>query len=158
MRTIVLGLGNPVWGDDSAGPQVARALHDRLSQPETTVAEASIAGLDILELLADYDKAIIIDAVESENGDPGTIYRLKLEDITTNPTQNPHGLDFIAAIELGRKLGLPLPASITIFAIKAGQTALPQKECTPAVRAAIPLCADIIIRELQATAGERLIK
>ena len=143
-----------VWGDDSAGPRVARALRDRLLQPEVTVVEASIAGLDILELLADYDKAIIIDAIETKNGTPGTIYRLEMDDIAANYTACPHGVDFITALELGRKLGLSLPASVTIFAIEAGQTAFPQEECTPPVRTAIPLCTDMIIRELQTKTGQ----
>ena len=154
MSTIILGLGNPIWSDDSAGSRVARALRDRLPQPEVTVAEASIAGLDILELLADYDKAIIIDAIETKNGAPGTIYRLEMDDIAANYTACPHEVDFIAALELGRKLGLSLPASVTIFAIEAGQTAFPQEECTPPVRAAIPLCTDMIIRELQTKTGQ----
>lgn len=153
MSTIVLGLGNPVWGDDSAGPRVAGFLRNRLPQPEVTIAEASVAGLDVLELLADYDKAIIIDAVQSENGQPGTIYRLKPDDLTANRTAYPHEMDFIAAMELGRKIGLSLPESVTIFAIEAGQTAFSQEGCTPLVRAAIPLCADMIIRELQTISG-----
>jgi hydrogenase maturation protease len=151
VSTIVLGLGNPTWGDDSAGPRVARALGEKLSHPEVTVAEASIAGLDILELLADYDKAIIVDAIETRNGTPGTIYRLETHDIAVGVGAFPHGVDFIAALELGRRLGLSLPASVTVFAIEAGQTAFPQEECTPPVREAVPRCADMIIRELQTT-------
>lgn len=157
MSTIVLGLGNPLWGDDSAGPRVIRTLRNRLPQTEVTLAEASIAGLDILELLADYDKAIIIDAIETGNGTPGTIYRLELDDIAINDAASPHDIDFIAALELGRKLGLSLPASVTIFAIEAGQTAFPQEECTTQVRAAIPLCADMIIGELQTKPDKRLL-
>jgi hydrogenase maturation protease len=152
VKTIVLGLGNPIWGDDSAGYRIARAVSDGLIHQEVTVQEASIAGLDILELLADYNKAIIIDAIQSNNGQPGTIYRLELDDIASNHVTSPHSIDFITALKLGRKLGLPLPESVTIFAIEVGQTTFPRGECTPAVRAAIPICADIIIRELRTKA------
>ena len=149
MSTIVLGLGNPYQGDDSAGPRVARTLRDLLPSTSVIVEEASIGGLDILEVLSGYDKAIIIDAIDTEKGTPGTIYRLEMDDIAINYNVSSHEMDFITAIELGRKIGLSLPLSITIFAIETGQTAYPQKECTPPISAAIPLCADMIIRELQ---------
>jgi hydrogenase maturation protease len=149
LSTIVLGLGNPFWSDDSAGFRVASVLREAVLQPEVTVSDASISGLDILEILVDYDKAIIIDAIETQNGTPGTIYRLEMNDITVNYTTSPHGIDFIAALELGRKLGLPLPTSIIIFAIEADQTTFPQEKCTPLVDRAIPICVDMILHELQ---------
>jgi hydrogenase maturation protease len=153
VNTIVLGLGNPFWGDDSAGIRVVRTLHDRLPHLEVTMAEASIAGIDILDLLAGYDKAIIVDAIETKDGTPGTIYRLEMKDVVANYNVCPHEMNFIASIELGRKIGLLLPTSITIFAIEVVQTALPLEECTLPVRASIPLCTDMIECELQTNPG-----
>jgi hydrogenase maturation protease len=154
VKIIILGLGNPLWGDDSAGSRVVHVLRDRIPQMEITLAEASIAGLDILEILADYDKAIIIDAIKTKDGIPGTIYRFEIEDITTSYDACPHDLDFIAALELGKQLGLFLPESITIFAIEAEQTTFSQEGCTPKVNVAIPICADMIMHDLQIKAGQ----
>ena len=76
-RTLVLGLGNPILSDDGIGCHVALALKEKLKEPEVDVLEASIAGLDFLDLLAHYDRAIIIDAIQTREGTPGQIYRFE---------------------------------------------------------------------------------
>ena len=55
MRTLILGLGNPILSDEGVGLRVARALEGRLRQPEIIVLETSMASLDFLNLLAGYD-------------------------------------------------------------------------------------------------------
>jgi hydrogenase maturation protease len=115
--------------------------------------EACVSGLDIIDVLAGYDKAIIVDAIETKDGTPGTIYRLEMKDVIANYNVCPHEMDFVASIELGRKIGLLLPTSVTIFAIEVGQTALPLKECTLPVSASIPLCTQMIECELQTNPG-----
>lgn len=70
-KIIVVGLGNPILSDDSVGIRVARVLNERITQPGINVVEASIAGLDFLDFLTGYDKAIIVDAVNTEGGRQG---------------------------------------------------------------------------------------
>ena len=119
MKTIILGLGNPVRADDSVGLCVAHALAKRLSSPEVTVMEASVSGLDILDLLVGYERAIIIDAIQTKGGQPGQIYRLEPGTFaSTRHSANPHSVDFATALELGERLGLALPQRITILAIE----------------------------------------
>ncbi len=74
MKTVVLGLGNPILTDDGVGLRVARELEGRLDQQEATVMETSLAGLNMLDLLAGYDRAIIIDAIQTIGGKAGQIY------------------------------------------------------------------------------------
>ena len=71
MKTLVLGLGNPILSDDGVGLRVARELENRLDQQEVTVVETSMAGLDLLDLLAGYDRAIIVDAIQTVGGKVG---------------------------------------------------------------------------------------
>lgn len=147
VRTLVLGLGNPILADDSAGIRIVQALQDRLSDPQVTIMEASIAGLDFLEILAGYDKAIIIDAIQT-GGRGGQIYRLDPGALkTTQHAGTPHDVNFITALELGKQLGLSLP-EIVIFAIEVEDVTSFSEECTPAVAAAIPVCADMVLKEL----------
>ncbi len=149
MKTIILGLGNPILRDDSVGLRVARVLQEKLIQPGITVMEASVAGLDILDLLAGHEQAIIIDAIQTEGGKAGRVYRLEPEALNaTCHAATPHDVNFATALELGNKLGLALPQKIAIFAIEVGDVSSFSEECTPEVEAAIPLCADMIIREL----------
>ncbi len=149
-KTLILGLGNPILSDDGVGCRVAAALRDRLKEPEVDVLEASIAGLDFLDLLADYDKVIIIDAIQTGEGEAGQIYRLDLGAFnTTRHAASPHDVNFATALELGSQLGLALPSRIDIFAIEVVDTSRFSEECTPQVKEAVPLCVEMIVRELK---------
>jgi len=149
MKTLILGMGNPILSDDGVGIWVARVLEDRLNQPEITVMETSVAGLSLLDLLAGYDRAIIIDAIQTAGGKAGQIYRLERSAFdATRHAATPHDVNFATALELGNRLNLALPWQIDIFAIEVVNTSTFSEECTPKVREAIPVCAEMIIQEL----------
>jgi len=150
MKTLVLGLGNPILSDDGVGLQVARELKTNLDQQEVTVEETSMAGLSLLDLLADYDRAIIVDAIQTVGGKPGQIYRLNSEALdVTRHAASLHDVNFATALELGNRLGLTLPKQIDMFAIEVADASTFGEECTPDVRQAIPVCVEMIIQELK---------
>ncbi len=150
INTLILGLGNPILSDDGVGCHVAMALKERLREPEVDVLEASIAGLDFLNMLTGYDRVIIIDAIQTGEGTPGQIYRLDLEAFNaTRHVTSPHDVNFATALELGKRLGLNLPRKIDILAIEVADTSRFSEECTPEVAAAIPDCVEMIIHELK---------
>lgn len=149
MKTIVVGLGNPILSDDSVGIRVAEELKGRLNQKEITVEETSMAGLDLLDLLVNFDRAIIIDAIQTAEGKAGQIYQL--EPTAFNATRHattPHDVNFATALEFGKKLGLALPQQITIFAIEVEDVTTFSEECTPEVERAIPLVVNMVTSEL----------
>jgi len=148
-NTLILGLGNPILSDDGVGCLVAATLKERLGGREIDVLEAGIAGLDCLDLLAGYDRAIIIDAIQTVDGTPGRIYRLGPEALaSTRHSGNPHDVNLATALELGARLGLPLPGQITIFAIEARDVTSFGETCTPEVAGAVPACVDMVLKEL----------
>lgn len=150
LKTLVLGLGNPILSDDGAGCRVAMALKDRLHAPGIDIKEASIAGLDLLDLVAGYDRTIIIDAIQTGKGVPGQIYRLGPETLAgTRHSGNPHDVNLATALELGRKLKLKLPSQITIFAIEVEDVTSFSEACTPGVEKAISECVEMVVRELK---------
>lgn len=150
MKTLVLGLGNPILTDDGVGHLVAKEIRDRVDRREVTVTETSQAGLNLLDLLAGYDRTIIIDAIQTKGGKAGQIYRLESGALNaTRHAASTHDINLATALELGVKLGMALPRQIDIFAIEVADTSTFSEECTPEVREAIPVCAEMIIRELE---------
>jgi hydrogenase maturation protease len=149
MKTLVLGLGNSVRADDGVGLYVARTLQNMLDSPDIIVSETPGAGLDIIELLSGYERAILIDAIQTDRGQVGQVRRLDVSAFeTTRHALNPHSADLATSLETGRRLGLPLPSKITIFAIEIADADSFSEECTPAVSMAIPVCVNMIIKEL----------
>jgi hydrogenase maturation protease len=143
-------MGNPLLCDDGVGLRVAAELKDRVEQPEITVMETGVAGLSLLDLLVGYERAIIIDAIQTVGGKAGQIYRLDTQAFDTAlHTASAHGIDFTTALEFGKKLGLPLPQQIIIFAIEASDVSTFNEECTPEVQKAIPTCVEMVLQELK---------
>ena len=80
MKTLVIGLGNPLVTDDSVGLRVAAELKTRLAgRPDVEVDEDYWGGLRLMERLVGCDRAIVIDAIHT-GAPPGTIHRLTPDD------------------------------------------------------------------------------
>lgn len=155
MKTLVIGLGNPILSDDGVGVKVAYAVRDALASPGqngVTVTEASVGGLRLMEMMVDYDRVILVDAIQTPDGQPGTVWRLTLDDIASAvPTQHSasaHDMNLPTALELGRQLGLDLPRRIEIFAIEAVDVVTFGETCTPDVAAAIPVVTELVLQTL----------
>ncbi len=140
MRTIVVGLGNPILSDDGVGIKVAGLVKERLaSSAGIDVVEAYSGGLRLMEAIAGYDRAIIVDAVKTGRHPPGTIRHLSPDSPTrTRNMLCTHDGDLATALALGRDLGLKLPDSVEIIGIEADEVERFSEELTGPVAAALP--------------------
>jgi hydrogenase maturation protease len=149
MKTLVLGLGNPILSDDGVGIRVAREVGEKLNDPQVTVAETSEAGLRLLDSIVGYDKVIIIDAVQTEKGQAGQIYRMEPQDFSSAKyLSSPHQINLLTALELGKMLDLAMPQKITIFAVEAKDVTNFSENCTPEVEQAIPEVVKMVLEDL----------
>ncbi len=149
MKTLVLGLGNPILSDDSVGFRVIQGLKAKFSRPGLTLMESSASGLGLLDLITGYEKVIILDAIKTESGRAGKIYRLNAENLSdTRHLTSPHDINLATALELGKKLGIALPHQIIIFAIEVVDVTTFSEKCTPEVVKAIPLAVSMVAKEL----------
>jgi hydrogenase maturation protease len=165
MKTLVIGLGNPILTDDGVGVKVAYAVRNSLAldgRDDVTVTEASVGGLHLMEAMVGYDRVILIDAIQTSGAKLGTIRRLTLDDIASAiPTQHSasaHDMNLPTALEMGRRLDLALPEIIEIFAIEAEDVVTFGETCTPAVEAAIPVVAEMVLRTLTPSSETPTIK
>ena len=149
MKTLVLGMGNPILSDDGVGIRVAQEVAKQLNDPQVTIAETSEAGLRLLDSIVGYDKVIIIDAVQTEKGQAGQIYRMEPQDFSaTKHPSSPHQINLATALELGKMLNLAMPQKITIFAVEVKDVTSFSEKCTPEVEQAIPEVVKMVLEEL----------
>jgi len=138
-RAVVVGLGNPLLTDDAVGLRAAELLAARLAGTAVDVLQSSWGGMRFIDLLAGYDRAVIVDAIEWRRGPPGTIYRLTVDEaIPTTRAVSYHDLSLGSALALGRVLDIPLPTETVFFAVEAAETSVFAEQLTPAVEAALP--------------------
>ena len=116
-KTLILGLGNELLGDDAAGVIAARQLRKRLGE-KVKVIETSLAGLALLEILIGYDQVIIIDAIQTNKYPPGTIYELNDSDLDSVIAPSPHYAGIPEMLALAQQLQLEFPKKIKIFALE----------------------------------------
>jgi len=147
-RTVVLGLGNPVLRDDGVGLAVVSALRQLLEVapiPGVDVLASTRAGFELIELLRDYRRAILVDCLTLPDPQPGRVRRLSLDDVSgSSRLVNAHEVSIGVAFQLAERMGIRMPMEVEILAIEAGDTCTIAEGLTPAVEAAVgPLCREI---------------
>jgi len=146
MKTLILGVGNSILTDDGVGIEIAHKLKEE--NPELEVIETSEAGIALLELIAGYDRLIIIDSIRTEKGKPGELYKLGLEALKpAAKLSSSHGIDIATAYEIGQRLGYRMPEHVSIYAVEIRDNTTFGGECTGEVEARIPSIAEQIIEE-----------
>lgn len=117
--TIVLALGNPLRGDDGAGPAVLERLAASGLPADVELIDGGLAGLDTALHLQHRRRAIILDAADF-GARPGTWRRLRLDDVKwTSPEEFPglHAAGLRQALLLGEALGI-LPPEVVLYLIQ----------------------------------------
>ena len=155
MKTLVLGLGNPVVQDDAVGLHLARDLRalQREQGGVEWLPDCSMGGLDLLERLVGYDRVIVLDAIRTRGGRPGDWYRFTAAGLReTRHLSSVHDANFATTLELGRRLGLVLPPDeeIHVFAVEIAVNDAFGEELSETVRARYPALVDEIGAEVAA--------
>jgi hydrogenase maturation protease len=157
MKTIIIGLGNPILTDDGVGVKVAQLLEETIdldAHPDLTITEASVGGLRLMESLLGYDRVVLIDAyyLNQETTKPGKIHHLSLDDLrSVSPTQHStsaHDTSLVTALDAADKMGYKVPQDFIIYAVEVENILEFSETPTPAVAKAIPIVTSEIISEL----------
>jgi len=150
LRTVIIGIGSLLRGDDAIGIRVAEAIEREALPPDVKVVTTTAAGLALLDLLTGYERALIIDAIQTRQGKPGDVYRLGLDDLPA-PLHSftVHDVSLRSALDIGRKMGLPLPGETVIFAVEVADVTPLRESCTPQVEGAISNAVSLLLNELR---------
>jgi len=156
MKTIVVGLGNPLLGDDGVGWRVAEEVKQQLGNNSAVTVECySLSGLSLMEQLIGFDRVILIDSLNTGRYDQGDVVTFtldSLEDLTYGHSASAHDASLKTALVVGRSMGERLPADrdIHVVAIEAQHVYDFKEELTPAIAASVPVAVDKV-RELLKT-------
>jgi len=151
VKTLVLGIGNPILGDDGVGFHIAQELAKEIKDENIDVEETSVGGLNLLELIVGYDKVIIIDAIMTDSGEVGKVYQLRLEDIgeTAQSMISAHHLNLLTMIKLGRELfPKEMPEEVAVLVVGIQEVAKVTEEMTGKVKKAIPRAVNLVLEEM----------
>jgi len=151
MKTVVLGVGNPILKDDGAGIHVIRQLKKYVKDPDVTLDEAMTGGMNLLDMILGYEKAILIDTVKMKGAKTGEVRRFSLRDFPSVHSSNPHDVDLLEAIKLAEKLGENrIPKEIVIVGISVNETQhMFGEQLSERMAKAVPKAVETVISELK---------
>jgi hydrogenase maturation protease len=142
MKTIVIGLGNPILGDDGVGWKVAEEIKKHIGDcPDVKVDCISLGGISLMEHLIGYDRAVLVDAFKSEETS-GSVLVMDLKDMPNYSalhTTSTHDASLQNALEMGKGLGAKLPSRVMIVGITTEKIFDFSEELTSEVSKAVPI-------------------
>ena len=144
---LVMGIGNILLSDEGVGIRIIEALQKKEYPDYVEVIDGGTGTLDLLEIISNRERVIIIDAVTG-GSKPGTVYRFTPDDIRIKKLApvSTHQFGFMEIIDMAKLMG-DLPADIVIIGIEP-EILNWGMDLSPEVLAVIPKVLKLIENEL----------
>ena len=145
-RTVVIGIGNRLRGDDAAGVAVAELLRSRVPDG-VEVVSCDEEPSRLMEAWGDAETVVLVDTVAS-GAPPGTLHRFEAGDAPVPARafrSSTHAIGVAETIELARALGR-LPVSTILYGVEGARYDSGSGLSEP-VQAAISPLAEAVARE-----------
>ena len=146
---LLLGIGSPIVCDDGLGFRVVEEVR-AMGLPDLDVDRQSVSGLDLIEIMMDYKRVVVVDAIVTGRYPAGTVMVLEPEDFKSAlHGTNPHEVNIHMAIELGRRLSPErMPRDIRFVAMEVKDVWTVSDALTEDVERAVPLAVRTVLELL----------
>jgi hydrogenase maturation protease len=144
---LILGIGNILLRDEGIGPKVIYALEKTPLPKGVELVDGGTAGADLIDILADRQKVIIVDAVDAPV-EPATILKLSRKDLIT-PQQglSVHEIGLTETLIMTRQLNCE-PKEVVIFGVKPVSIEY-GTELSPKVKSLVPRLVELCLDQAQ---------
>ena len=145
---VVIGLGNPLMGDDGVGLAVLERLRDGWDLPDVELVDGGTWGLSLVPVIEDAERLLLIDAIAAHH-EPGTIIELSRArlPIYLSRKLSPHQVDMRDALAVVELRGL-LPNDIVAIGVQPDVVAL-GLELSPTVAAKLDALVHAVVKQLE---------
>jgi hydrogenase maturation protease len=123
--TAVIGLGNPLMGDDGLGLAALVALHARWTlSPAADFVDGGTWGLNLLPVVEQAEKVLFLDAIDI-GSEPGTLVILERDELphTLATKTSPHQIDLRDVLALAALRGT-LPADVVAIGLQPARVVM----------------------------------
>ena len=145
-KTLILGVGNILLRDEGVGVRVVEYLQDQTLPEGVELVDGGTAGADLIDVLADRETVIIVDAVRSDKP-AGTILRFGPDDLALQQN-NPlslHDLDIPQTLAMTKMLNCD-PKNVICFGV-VPKCIAPGMELSDEIAEIIPIVAEKALEE-----------
>ena len=156
-RTLVLGLGNPIMGDDGVGVAALNRLrHYWELPPDVELVDGGTWGMNLLPLIESAERVILLDAIRT-GAPPGTLTVLERAELPRYFALklSPHQIDLREVLALAELRGA-LPEDLVALGIEPARVEMGES-LSPPVQAAMAKLVDLALDRLE-LAGHRCFR
>jgi hydrogenase maturation protease len=123
-RTVVIGLGNPLMGDDGVGLAALARLREEWHLDGVDLVDGATWGLSLLPVIEDAERLVLVDAVAA-HGQPGDVIELSRDrlPIYLSRKLSPHQVDMRDALAVAELRGR-LPNDVVAIGVQPERVAL----------------------------------
>lgn len=156
---LIIGLGNPILGDDGVGWLVVQKVEENLKSKEFSDYNLdiefdylSLGGLSLMERVEGYRDVILVDSILTGDNPIGTVYSMPLTsfpNFSSGHSTSIHDTSLAIALELGRKMGLDLPAEVWVVGIEAENVFEFSEQISPEIQSVVDEAAQLLIDIVQ---------
>ena len=146
--TLVIGLGNPLRGDDGVGVRVVQSLAEQRLPDRVEVVDGGTQGLELVNVMEGWPRVILVDAAHVGKM-PGQFVRFTLDEarlLGDDRHLSIHAAGLRDALLLAQVLRV-LPDEVVIYGVQPANLAW-EDDLSPGVEAAIPQIVASILDEL----------
>ncbi len=145
-RTLVLGIGNLLMGDEGIGVHAVRQIEEHSLPPGVDVLDGGTGGFHLLALFEEYPRIIMIDA--TMDGKPaGTLTTLMPRFSSEFPrTLSAHDIGLRDLVETAELLGHSPVIHLITISIDQIQSMVDRP--SPEVLASLPAVREVVLRIL----------
>lgn len=153
MKTLVIGLGNPILGDDGVGWKIAGEVASAIGpHPTIEIDTAALGGLSLMERMLDYDRVVLVDSMETGQNSVGSVQTFPLASLP-NPmaghSASTHDTSLITALKTAESLGAEVPKRVDVVAVEAQNVYDFSEELSPPVAAAVSEAVQAVLDLIQ---------
>jgi hydrogenase maturation protease len=140
-RVLVIGVGNPMRGDDGIGPAAVEALRGRVPQ-DTVLVVSDGEPARMLDLWRGADTVVVVEALRAQPARPGEVHTLTPVEAAGHApgTASTHAFGLGECLALAEALD-QLPHSLVVHAVEVADVTL-GAGLSEAVRSALPELTD----------------
>ena len=143
---LILGIGNILLRDEGVGVRVIEVLRQQKTPDTIDLVDGGTSGADLIDVLADRRKVIIVDAVDAGKL-PGTVIRFEEEDLENIPNSalSLHELGIAETLKMTAKLNCQ-PKEVIFFGVQPKDIS-PGLELSDEIAEIVPIVAGKVLNE-----------
>ncbi len=153
MKVLILGIGNILFGDEGIGVHLANYLDEKYSfhsdAHTVDIIDGGTLAHRLIPIITEYDYIIVIDCVDTDDGEIGDVYFFDFANVPDNITWqgSAHEVEMLQTLQMIELMGdLPPTKIVGVVPFVIGENST--FEMTDEVKKSSVLMESIIINNL----------